>query len=330
MNEREKETEIEREREKECVFYIKSENGPKRLKATVQVVLVIVVVTLLIVIGIKTKKSQDPAEDPQRRKDFPGHPGNALPLPTKPTPTEIVWLHIPKCGTSLLNTLYHYACPGIPSSAGVGADIDPIFIVKDLTVKYPMDQYCTISFESYNNLIRNHAPIYEDTKIENVFAMFRDPFSRLVSAFNWGRNGMKMDGKTPRESNLLIDAVKGKSRKFKFEMYYTFGDVLGCQTKMVVGHRCASDYTLNQADLKTAKQRIEKMRFIGITGEWNRSICLFHKQLGGKIYDVEFQNVRPGYNYTKGEFDWVSDPYDDELYRHVQHIVYRRFLQFGC
>merc|ERR1719315_988227 len=65
---------------------------------------------------------------------------SAIASPTEAPPAEIVWLHIPKCGTSFLNTLYHYACPGIPPSAGVGTEIDPMFLDKDLTVKYPMDR----------------------------------------------------------------------------------------------------------------------------------------------------------------------------------------------
>jgi len=245
-------------------------------------------------------------------------------------PSEIVWLHIPKCGTSFLNTLYHYACPGIPPSASVGTETDPEHQELDLSVKYPMDEswdkICTIRFEMTNIYVRGHDPIRKDTKLENVFAMFREPFDRLVSGFNYN---MHMDGKSKTQRDLIWQAVKGYSREVQFQMYYTFGNLLGCQTKMVVGHRCASEYLLTKADLQKAKNRVEKMRFIGITNQWDRSICLFHKQFGGNIYDVEFHNKREGH-YAKDEFRRVNDTFDDELYEHVKKLVNQRFLKFGC
>jgi len=294
-------------------------------------VLTLVVLTFVILIGKRTKNFQ--AETKKVPAKMPEHALGYVPAidsPIETKPPEIVWLHIPKCGTSFLTTLYYYACPGIPPSACVGTETDPEHQELDLTVKYPMDEswdrICTIRFETFNIYVRGHHPIYNDTKLENVFAMFRDPFDRLVSGFNYNRH---MDGKPKAERQLIGKAVKGKSRELQFQMYVKFGDLLGCQTKMVVGHRCASEYILTNADLQKAKRRIEKMRFIGITDEWNRSICLFHKQFGGNIYDVEFQNKREG-NYTKYEFSRIDDPYDDELYEHVKKLVNLRFLKFGC
>jgi len=212
----------------------------------------------------------------------------------------------------------------------VGNEIHPIQQTKDLTVKYPMDESwdknCWIRFEMINLHVRAHFPIYDDTKLENVFAMFREPFARLVSAFNAHRH---LDGKSKGEIEAIKDAMKGKSRKIQFVIYKHFGDVLGCQTKMVVGYRCASNHELTKADLQKAKDRVEKFRFLGINDEWNRSICLFHKQFGGKFYDVEFQNKREG-QYKKEEFARVKDINDDELYKHVKTIVNRRFLKYGC
>jgi len=140
---------------------------------------------------------------------------------------------------------------------------------------------------------------------------------------------MHLDGKSEYQKHLLEAAVRGQSREMQFAMYIEFGDILGCQTKMVIGHRCASPYRLTQADLHKAKQRIEKMRFIGITNEWNRSICLFHKQFGGQILDVEYKNQRKG-QYKEMEFSRVKDIYDDELYEHIKNLVNQRFLKFGC
>ena len=40
------------------------------------------------------------------------------------------WLHIPKCGTSFINTLYHYACPRVPRAVKADATVDPSMRAK--------------------------------------------------------------------------------------------------------------------------------------------------------------------------------------------------------
>jgi len=287
------------------------------------------------IVQVTEKVQQGPpkVQIPKKVQQVPGNAPGYSPVIAKHTgeePDEIVWLHIPKCGTTFLNTLYHYACPGIPPSASVGKGTSEIFQTLDLTTKYPMDEswdeICTIRFEVTGLHIRGHDPIRWNTKLENVFAIFREPFDRVVSGFN---DYMQLSGKPEHDKKLLWSVLRGQSRKIQFDAYVTFGDQLGCQTKMVVGHYCGSSHVLTDADLQKAKQRIEEMGFIGITGEWNRSICLFHKQFGGKIFDVEYSNKREG-QYKNDEFRRVKDTFDDQLYDHVKKLVNQRFLKFGC
>ena len=105
-------------------------------------VFTIVVVTLIFVVGLvvgRDETKEVPAKDDPTPKDAVGY-APAIASPTDATPSEIVWLHIPKCGTSFLNTLYHYACPGIPPFASVGTETDPEHQEFDLTLKYPMNE----------------------------------------------------------------------------------------------------------------------------------------------------------------------------------------------
>jgi len=60
-----------------------------------------------------------------------------------------------------------------------------------------------------------------------------------------------------------------------------------------------------QADLQLALARVSSLGFIGLTGEWDLSICLFHAMYGGDCLPVEFRNVRPG--AEKGN-DTAYDP----------------------
>ena len=113
-----------------------------------------------------------------------------------------------------------------------------------------------------------------------------------------------------------------------------FPGIPSCQTKMVLGRRCAEDVEINDTDMIIAKRRISQYKFVGLTEEWNRSICLFHKMLGGIPREVEYLNLHPG-TYDKEAnrskmFELHSKDRDTELYRFVQTLVHERFAQFEC
>merc|ERR1712238_484660 len=43
-----------------------------------------------------------------------------------------------------------------------------------------------------------------------------------------------------------------------------------------------------------ALKAIKQLGFVGLTGQWPLSICLFHVRFGGNCYRASFSNVRPG------------------------------------
>merc|ERR1719232_351098 len=101
---------------------------------------------------------------------------------------------------------------------------------------------------------------------------------------------------------------------------------------MVLGIGCTQKYKLTKRKLDHAKRITSRMKFIGLSSEWNRSICLFHKQFGGEILPVELKEekdpdvIELGTYHEKIIFDGSDvDPFDEELYYHVKTVVYERF-----
>ncbi len=48
--------------------------------------------------------------------------------------------------------------------------------------------------------------------------------------------------------------------------------------------------------LERAVQTVSKLAFVGITEEWDESVCLFHRMFGGHIHPMEFKNFHEGEN----------------------------------
>jgi len=65
-------------------------------------------------------------------------------------------------------------------------------------------------------------------------------------------------------------------------------------TKMLAGHYCAEQgVEMTSSLIKLAEDRlINDFAFVGLTEQWDESICLFHQMLGGVAREVEFENVR--------------------------------------
>jgi hypothetical protein len=111
---------------------------------------------------------------------------------------------------------------------------------------------------------------------------------------------------------------------------------------MLIGKEC-SDRQGTQADLQLALARVSSLGFVGLTGEWDLSICLFHAMYGGDCLPVEFRNVRPGLqkyndtaydpvsiglgNYNPGNESWDNIVYaaaKDTFWKNIQRYDVRR------
>merc|ERR1719487_1333156 len=74
-------------------------------------------------------------------------------------------------------------------------------------------------------------------------------------------------------------------------------------------------------DLPTALGRLSAFKFIGLTDQYDLSVCLFHAKFGGACKQEEFHNMRPSNHSNDARTDYDEDrlhgyvdPYDTPLY----------------
>lgn len=112
--------------------------------------------------------------------------------------------------------------------------------------------------------------------------------------------------------------------------------VKGCSVKMVIGKECGSSATATMDMAEEAVSRLDEgFAFVGISEEWELSVCLFHKMFGGRCHSREFQDVRQGTESTNstdysidGLNNW-TDNVDGALYAHASEIFWRNIEAFN-
>lgn len=157
--------------------------------------------------------------------------------------TNIQWLHIPKCGTSFLGTIYNYAC-----GRGKTLDmyIDPRYNNNTecrkscydfaLMSRYPKKEYCTegVLHPKFQTMHRPVPKTWKEDKM-NFVAMFRRPSQRLLSAFH--HVIMHAAGFEGRTFKQLKSACTGHNAS----CYVKFAGIKGCMARMLTGRSCAED-----------------------------------------------------------------------------------------
>jgi len=272
---------------------------------------------------------------------------NALAGYGPPPPVQlgnVQWLHIPKTGTSLIATIWTYACS---RDRVLDLKVDPNatpycgrcydFALMD---RYPRDEYCKEG-ALYENFATQHMPMNVEmvaSEAVNYVSFFRKPSQRIYSAMldGYHTNGFGKD--TRRELYQQCDPRNG-TRAQHAACFARFPGIAGCATRMLTGLPCAFDCMRASAggggscedaaaDLKNrvelAITNLEKLAFVGITEEWNESICLFHLMFGGRLHQDEFKNVHHGRafddsagtgdEYDAADLDGFVDEADEVVY----------------
>jgi V8-like Glu-specific endopeptidase len=117
-----------------------------------------------------------------------------------------------------------------------------------------------------------------------ALTMIRHPLRRLQSAFTHERHHVGMD---PDDAWKVMSTTT-------VEGYARFPGIAACQTKMILGHGCASNVLVTKDDALTAMHVLEHaFVFVGVTDRWNQSVALFHAMYGGAVQPFELSNLRP-------------------------------------
>lgn len=235
---------------------------------------------------------------------------------------NIRWLHVPKTGTSFISTIWAYACSGekvlelrVDPNATTGCSKCYDFALMD---RYPRDLYCEAG-ALHERFQTQHAPLQESS-IEgegaNYIGLFRDPSQRLISA---KMNGFHVSGFTPETYRRLRDECANGNESQQVACYARFPGVAGCTTRLLAGDDCSFDcnasyHTCTHGEVPDARGKVHaalgalsKMKFVGLTEEWEETVCLFHLMFGGRLYSEEFKNEHHDANHR------LLEDYDTSL-----------------
>jgi len=214
---------------------------------------------------------------------------------------ELVWLHIPKTGTSFVRTLWATHCPKL-----ITCDVLSTSIIGDTTAIHtghglaPNGMLWKNAFENacrFHNprthLVYswgNHIPWNRKYAPYGV-TLIRDPFDRLLSAFLFA--GGHLDP-APRNTTALRKWWSGNITR-----YAQYIGALGCQTKEVAGNGCTEPLRITSSYVERAIEILQTdFKFVGLTEEYILSVKLYHKMFGeGEPCEAESFNFRPGENY---------------------------------
>jgi len=243
----------------------------------------------------------------------------------------VTWLHIEKCGTTMGQVLGSFTklwdgcswAAQVAESGGAiimhgGPDLGQIVAdcpgtLNAVCLSSDCDKRCSghVGIEMRYSIIQGH-----------IVSMFRQPEQRLISGFFEGHS---YPADLPAPTML---------------QYAHF--VQGCQTKMLVRQSecnalpvCADGIPPTREETALALKRLDEgVAFVGITEQWDLSMCLFHAKFGGPCTAADFVNVNPGTNSTESAYDTSGlegfvDEHDDLIFAEVTRIFHADLERFG-
>mmetsp|Transcript_7369 Transcript_7369/g.16134 ORF Transcript_7369/g.16134 Transcript_7369/m.16134 type:complete len:387 (-) Transcript_7369:174-1334(-) len=239
----------------------------------------------------------------------------------------LMWIHFPKCGASFLNTLTHHPgiCPYFPALEVMSEGDKMHHYLRDNNVHH----LCPGSFSPvYKSPPGHHGagPAFA-SEAGRALAFFRQPEQRIISGYHHDLHSYPpsmMAGKpkpTPPEYAKVVS---------------------GCMTRMLT-HRgtnpCGDTHHPKPEQVKLAVDRVKNdFAFVGITEEWELSVCLFHIMFGGMCCPFEMENMRPGTNRPDGNsrtkydttiLEGFVDVYDREVYAAARERFDAELVKYG-
>jgi hypothetical protein len=225
-------------------------------------------------------------------------------VPARPQRSAIRWLHVPKTGTSFISTLWSHGCSrrgsidlDVHPYAGPGCGECYDFA---LMRKYPFEAFCWP--EVFADLRTQHTPTdAEEARQLDVVAVFRAPDARIVSAF---RNALHSSGFSQKQHSAMRTRCLKKgwqqdlsSQRAAALCFARTPGITGCYTRLLSGGPCASPDDAEPADaarLSAASKTLEGLAFVGLTEDWNETVCRFHRRFGSVPQQGEFLNRHRG------------------------------------
>eukprot|EP00746_Dinoflagellata_sp_MGD_P152250 gnl/MRDRNA2_/MRDRNA2_83536_c0_seq2.p1 gnl/MRDRNA2_/MRDRNA2_83536_c0~~gnl/MRDRNA2_/MRDRNA2_83536_c0_seq2.p1 ORF type:complete len:372 (-),score=52.67 gnl/MRDRNA2_/MRDRNA2_83536_c0_seq2:310-1425(-) len=248
----------------------------------------------------------------------------------------VAFVHIPKTGTSFLSALVHHpdVCPMLPADAATKyiSTLGRNTLHKFFS-KYPKAKYCPGFAKDYHTPPGHQGigSLYNEHK-GHVLAFFREPRSRVISAFNYNprRRHLWPYAEQPTNISQYANGVKGcQVRMLTHESHSAASrkeNTCGGGVGLKEGQKPAP---VSKEQIQIAIDRVNEMNFVGITSEFDFSICLFHAVYGGTCSDHDF--VPLVHNVPKVDTNEIAKQvailkdYKDEIDTPLYEAVEKRF-----
>jgi hypothetical protein len=270
-------------------------------------------------------------------------------------PQDLCWMHIQKTSSWLGDLIHKAQCPQLASYRTNYVVKTYFYSWVKIVPEVLTFHNCTLLkcpsyrfgfHEPYPVKFRDTPPDQNIPLYDSMMAtIFRDPLSRVISAFNFRREGLMIpNGMT------LNDASRQRFRSDILNSdcpicaYALHRNIQSCQTKMVLGYRCGQTVKMTESKFKEAIRRVrEGFAFIGLTEEYEASKLLFFAMLNlPPPPDLILDNVRNVEERDQGIRKHPSselrrqlieakaiDPFDSAVYAEAQKVFYERCRQFG-
>jgi hypothetical protein len=233
----------------------------------------------------------------------------------------IEWVHVRKSGTSFMYTLFHTkgACPNMPKEAEI--DFNESF---DAQLEEWKCNASVVDLDRFwHHGIEYRPPGGFNSAKGRFMMMMRQPEQRILSEYNFYCENRNRKNKNKTIDKTLEDIVAERR---------------GCVTQMLTSNERRSSFKdpdglcmvkvsddFLRTQLVEAKLRLQTgFSFVGLTEQWDLSICLFSTMFNQKCYAKQFENSRPtkgplakkqsSVHYDTAPLNGWRDPYDNELY----------------
>ena len=182
--------------------------------------------------------------------------------------------------------------------------------------------------------------------------MFRDPDQRILSGYHddannfaaedYGSYLVDMSRHKIQESkaNCTGSMVRGLPKIPLSEFAETWKGGMTYQLVADQETTTALDprrLRVTRRDATEAARRVrEDFAFVGLTEEWDLSICLFHKIFGGSCHAFEFEDTRPSFagksadkDYDTSQLEGWHDDIDEVVYAAALEVFRRNLVLFN-
>lgn len=252
---------------------------------------------------------------------------------TFPLPEQVAWFHVPKAGSSFEFTLL-----GLPqlcsNDAGSLETWATVIEVESLCPGIWTPSWC---FEKHSQLRVGDNDMRWSLCAESgffgkvaslgrsVMGFFRQPEQRLLSDYYFSCT----DGS-------WTDDNCGKKDTY-FQTHQACATKMLTSTDSVEGH-CQNIPEPTEADVALAETYLlQSFAFIGITEQWDLSVCLFNAKFGTPCSEKQFLNSRLWHTnasdvatlYDVVFLDGFVDKHDNVLYDRALEIFAHELVQFG-